>query len=170
MADYAGVALLIIGMNVFLNALWLQGKVPGKDVGVFNLLAGATGVAASFWAGWLHGNFAMSAGFLLFSFTFIWVGVNALREQEDQRALGWYSFLVALVAIPYAIVNFNAGFYGWAIEWIIYAVLWFLFWVLLGLQRSAALKPAIAMAYVTGTVVMVTGYLFINGWQEPFYL
>lgn len=39
MADYSGVALLIIGANVFLNALWLQDKVAAKDVAIINLIA-----------------------------------------------------------------------------------------------------------------------------------
>lgn len=170
MADYAGVGLLFIGMNVFLNALWLHGKVPGKDVGVFNLLAAFIGISASFWAGWGQENFPLSAGFLLFSFTFLWVGVNALRDQQDQRALGWYSFLVAVITVPYAIVNYKAGYIGWTVEWIIYGVLWLLFWGLLGLQKESMLKPAIIVAYLTGVMVMITGYLIINGWQTPFYL
>lgn len=165
MPDYSGVALLFIGANVFLNALWLQDKVDTKDVGIINLIAAFMGISGSFYAALAQDNFVFSAAFLFFAFTFLWVGVNALRGQEDQRAVGWYSLLVAIFAIPYALINLQAGLYGWVVSWIIYGILWFLFWVLLGLQKPGALKPTIAFAYITGVLVMVTGFVTINGWQ-----
>lgn len=165
MADYSGVALLFIGANVFLNALWLQDKVAAKDVAIINLIAAFMGISASFYAALRQDNLVFSAAFLLFAFTFLWVGVNALRGQEDQRAVGWYSLLVAIIAVLYVFINLQAGLYGWAISWVIYGILWLLFWLLLGLQKPGVLKLTIAFAYITGILVMITGLLTINGWQ-----
>ena len=40
MGHILGVPLLFIGFILIVNAIWLQGKVDTKDVGVFNLIVG----------------------------------------------------------------------------------------------------------------------------------
>lgn len=97
----------------------------------------------------------MSAIYLgLFALTYFWVGVNAFTG-SDGRALGWYSLAVACIAVPAAITNLSLAeriFDYWQVlSWLSWAVLWFLFFLLLVLN-----KP---IARLTGMVSAVQGVL-----------
>ena len=93
---FLGVPLLFIGFILVVNAIWLQGKVDTKDVGIFNLLVGILATIGALYFGLVQENFPLSAGGLLFAMTYLWVGINAIRGAEDQRALGYYCLLVAI--------------------------------------------------------------------------
>ena len=162
--SFLGVDLLFIGMVLLVNAAWLQGKVETKDVGVMNLLVGILASMSSIYFGWAQQSFALSAGAMLFAMTYVWVGVNALRGATDQRALGMYCMLVALVTIPYAIKAFKGGDLGWAFEWVTYGSLWYLFYVLLGKQNASVTGVTTALTYFVGAEVLVTGWIYLYGY------
>ena len=90
----------------------------------------------------------------LFALTYFWVGVNAFTG-SDGRALGWYSLVVACIAVPAAITNLSLAeriFDYWQVlSWLSWAVLWFMFFLLLVLN-----KP---IARLTGMVSAVQGVL-----------
>src|SRR5688500_3339769 len=144
MGHILGVSLLFIGKILIVNAIWLQGKVETKDVGVFNLIVGTLAALISISFGLPVGlqaepNIPLMGGGLLFAITYLWVGINAVRGATDQRALGYYCLLVAIVTIPYAIKAFlggpgpDDGDIGWTVEWVTYGILWFLFYMVLTL-------------------------------------
>jgi len=160
---FLGVPLLFIGMVLIINAAWLNGKVETKDVGVFNLLVGILGSMGAIYFGWAQQNFALSAGAMLFAMTYLWVGINALRGATDQRALGMYCMLVAVVTIPYAIKAFKGGDLGWAFEWATYGTLWYMFYLLLTKGKPIASATA-AMTYFVGAEVLITGWIYLYGY------
>src|SRR4029077_3121597 len=99
MGHTLGVSLLFIGKILIVNAIWLQGKVETKDVGVFNLIVGVLATVISVSYGLPYGipaehSVSLMGGGLLFAITYLWVGINALRGATDQRALGYYCLLV----------------------------------------------------------------------------
>jgi hypothetical protein len=161
---FLGVPLLFIGMVLLINAAWLNGRVDTKDVGVFNLLVGILGAAGAMYFGWGQQNFSLSAGAMLFAMTYLWVGINALRGATDQRALGMYCLLVALITIPYAIKALKGGDIGWAFEWVTYGTLWYMFYALLAKGNAKITGATAAMTYFVGAEVLVTGWVYLYGY------
>lgn len=162
--NFLGVPLMFIGMVLIINAVWLQGKVETKDVGVFNVMVGILGAIGAIYFAWAQSSFPLSAGVMLFAMTYLWVGINALRGATDQRALGVYCLLVALITIPYAIQAYKGGDLGWAFEWVSYGVLWYLFYQLLGKSNTRITGITIAMTYFVGVEVLVTGWVNLYGY------
>lgn len=164
MGHYLGVPLLFIGKILIINAIWLQGKVDTKDVGIFNLIVGVMAILAAAYFGVGQNNFPLSAGVSLFGITYLWVGLNAVRGATDQRALGYYCLLVAIITIPYAIKAYMGGDIGFTVEWATYGILWFLFFMVLALGNQAVMGLTIFMTYLVGIEVWVTGWLYLYGY------
>ena len=161
---FLGVSLLFIGFILVINALWLQGKVDTKDVGIFNLLVGILATLAALVFGLAQENYPLCAGGLLFAVTYLWVGINALRGAEDQRALGYYCLLVAITTIPFAIKAFTSGDLGWAFEWLTYGFLWFLFYLVMAKGSTRVMGLTVATTYFVGIEVAITGWIYLYGY------
>jgi putative amide transporter protein len=162
--NFLGVSLLFIGFILLINAVWLQGKVESKDVGIFNLLVGVLATTAALYFGLSQGNYPLCAGGLLFAITYLWVGINAIRGAEDQRALGYYCLLVAVTTIPFAIKAYIAGDLGWAFEWVTYGFLWYLFYLVMAKKNERVMGLTVASTYVVGIEVAVTGWMYLYGY------
>ncbi len=161
---FLGVPLLFIGFILIVNAMWLQGKVESKDVGVFNLIVGVLAFIGALFFGLVQNNIPLSAGGLLFAITYLWIGINALRGAEDQRALGYYCLLVAITTIPYAIKAFQGGDMGWAFEWVTYGILWYLFYLVLAKGNTNVMGITIFGTYFVGIEVAITGWVYLYGY------
>lgn len=160
---YIGVLLLMIGMLLLVNAAWLQGKVETRDVGVFNLVVGVIGVFYSGYLALVEGNAHLSAAFFLFAMTYVWVGINALRGATDQKALGFYCLLVAILTVPFALKTFQSSDVVFGIEWVAFGITWFLFYKLL-YSGSNVVKPLIMMVYLVGSASAFTGWSMLYGY------
>jgi hypothetical protein len=160
---YIGIVMLMIGMLLLINAAWLQGKAETKDVGVFNLVTGVITVAYSAYLGIVAGNAHLSAAFFIFGMTYVWVGINALRGATDQKALGLYCLLVAILTLPFALKTFQGGDPVFTIEWLAFGVTWFLFYKLL-YTGSNVVKPLIFMVYLVGFAAAFTGWSMLYGY------
>ena len=89
----------------------------------------------------------------LFAFTYIWVAVNQFLNAGG-HAFGWYCLFVAVTAVVAGFYTFsNAGgnvasiYLG--VDWFAWAVLWFMFFLLLSLERP--------IARITGWVAILEG-------------
>jgi putative amide transporter protein len=130
-----------------------------REVTVINLFTGFVGLVTACTL-LIQGNKAgdlasvRGGGFiLLFAFTYLWVALNTFLG-ADGRAFGWYCLFVAITAIPAAYYTFKDGGGDDAnvwlgINWLAWSVLWFLFFLLLALQRP--------VARITGMVAIVEG-------------
>jgi putative amide transporter protein len=161
--SWLGVDMLFIGMILIVNALWLQGKVETKDVGYFNLFVGILATISVLYFGLVQNSIPLAAGGMLFAMTYLWVGVNAIRGATDQRALGYYCLLVAIVTIPYMSKAFQGGDLGWAFSWASYGILWYMFYQLLT-KGNALGGLTTAMTYFVGIEVAITGWLYLYGY------
>jgi hypothetical protein len=77
-----------------------------------------------------------ASGLYLFAFTYLYVGIGNLASIEPQ-GLGWFSLFVSVAAVVYALLSFelsNDAVFG--VIWMSWAVLWFLFFLVLGLNRQ----------------------------------
>jgi hypothetical protein len=174
-----GVVLLYVGAVLVINGIWLIGQarvaatgeagataaeahpffIQGREVAVINIFTGFVGVVAAVTL-MVQGNrdadlaSIRGAGFiLLFAFTYLWVAANGFLNAGG-RAFGWYCLFVAVTAVPAGIYTLNnaagndASIYL-GIDWFAWAILWFLFFALLALDRPIA-RIAGGLAVIEG--------------------
>lgn len=188
-----GVVLLYVGAVLVVNGIWLLGQaraatageggaaaaeahpffIQNREVTVLNIFTGFVGVVAAVTL-MIQGNrdedlvSIRAAGFiLLFAFTYLWVAANNFLNAGG-RAFGWYCLFVAVTAVPAGIYTLDAAdgndasiYLG--ICWFAWAVLWFLFFVLLALDRPVA-RLAGALAVLEGiATAWVFGFLLLEG-------
>jgi len=177
-----GVMLLYVGAVLVVNGIWLLGQaraeahpffIQNREVAVLNLFTGFVGVAVAV-TQMIQGNSdedlaqIRGAGFvLLFAFTYLWVALNNFLNAGG-RAFGWYCLFVAITAVPAGIYTLSdadgndASIYL-GIAWLAWSVLWFLFFLLLTLDRPIA-KLTGALAVLEGiATAWVFGFLLLEG-------
>ena len=182
-----GVVLLYVGAVLVVNGIWLLGQaraaaggtdvevhptfIQNREVAVLNLFTGFVGVVAAVTL-MVQGNrdedlaSLRGAGYiLLFAFTYLWVAANNFLNAGG-LAFGWYCLFVAITAVPagiWALVNADGSdasiYLGFC--WFAWAVLWFLFFLLLALDRpvarlagAVAVLEGIATAWVFGILLL----------------
>jgi hypothetical protein len=146
--------------------------IQNREVAVINLFTGFIGVVIAIVLiaqGNARGDLASArgAGFiLLFAFTYLWVTINQWLNAGG-RAFGWYCLFVAVTAVPAGIYTLsnaggNTALIWLGINWFAWAFLWFLFWVLLALERpiarlagSVAIIEGIATSWALGFAVLI---------------
>ena len=110
-----------------------------------------------------------ASGIYLFGFTYLWVGINAVKEYSN-RGFGWFALLVTLCAVVYAVESFvRADDLGFGVIWVLWGILWFLFFLVLGIGLDA-LGPATGVyTVVIGAVTTVAAFMvLLNSWSgEP---
>src|SRR3954449_5672215 len=122
--------------------------IQNREVTVLNIFTGFVGVAVSttlLVQGNAHADLATirAGGFIfLFAFTYLWVAFNGYLDAGG-RAFGWYCLFVAVTAIAAGVYTFrdangNTASIWLGIDWFAWSVLWFLFFVLLSLDRPIA--------------------------------
>jgi hypothetical protein len=184
---YVGAVLVVNGIWLFgqarAAALAPAGDSPAatahptlldnREVTVLNIFTGFVGIVCAstlLIQGNRDGDLASVRGggfILLFAFTYLWVAFNTYLG-VDGRAFGWYCLFVAITAIAAGIYTFRdangddaAIWLG--IDWFAWAVLWFLFFMLLALQRPVArITGLVAIVEGIGTA-WVFGFLLLEG-------
>jgi hypothetical protein len=177
----AAVGLLFVGAVLIVNGLMLLGYVDARSAAPLNLFVGAMQVVTpTFLIFTVTGPPAARAtavlfasGLYLFGFTYLYVGINLLGNL-DGTGLGWYSLFVTCCAVTFAAVNF------WGISgtvkdpaftaiWLYWAVLWALFWVVLGIKREEWTRYTGAVAVVAGIfTAAVPAFLLLTGKWTPY--
>lgn len=165
-----GFGLLYVGAVLFLNGLWLHGKIEDREIAVINVVSGfATLAVVIYWAfgpGATLGSVKGAALTLLFTATYFWVAYNRFAN-VDGRGLGWFSLFVAITTVPVALGGFasmQTGLDTWmAINWVIWGVLWFMYFLLLALRKEI-LAPTASFTVFAGIVTgWIPGYLILDG-------
>jgi putative amide transporter protein len=186
-----GVVLLYVGAVLIINGIWLLGQaraatageggsavveahptfIQNREVAVLNVFTGFVGVVAAVTLmvqGNRDGDLASvrAAGYiLLFAFTYLWVAANNVLNAGG-RAFGWYCLFVAITAIPAGIqvlanADGNDASIYLGIDWFAWSVLWFVFFLLLALDRPLArfagllaIAEGIGTAWVFGILLL----------------
>lgn len=147
--------------------------IQNREVSVLNLFTGFVGVVAAVTL-MVHGDSAGESGtiasggyILLFAFTYLWVAANNFLNAGG-RAFGWYCLFVAVTAVYAGIQTFSnadgndASIYL-GVDWIAWAILWFLFFLLLALDRPIA-RPTGYLAILEGIgTAWIFGLLLMEG-------
>ena len=140
--------------------------MQGKEIAVINIFTGGVGVVVSTFLavqGGLHGNrpdIADAAFVLLFAFTYLWIAANQFLGAGG-HAFGWFCFFIAVTAVPTAAYTLkdahgNAASIWLGADWIVWAVLWFMFFLLLALERPIGR----IVGWVTIGVALGTAWAF----------
>jgi putative amide transporter protein len=134
------VGLLYVGAVLFVNGLLLIGVVEGRSAAPINLFVGALQVVTPtyliFTAAGDPLAILSASGLYLFGFTYLYVGINLLAGL-DTTGVGWFSLFVAVMALGYSYANFVIlDDRPFGVIWLMWAFLWALFFVLLGLKHD----------------------------------
>lgn len=146
--------------------------IQNREVAILNIFTGFVGVVAAVTLA-VQGNqnedlaSIRAAGYiLLFAFTYLWVAANQYLDAGG-HAFGWYCLFVAITAVAAGLFTFanadgNSAAIYLGVCWFAWAVLWFLFWMLLALERPIArLAGALAIVEGVGTA-WVFGILLLE--------
>lgn len=163
----ANVGLLYVGAILFVNGLSLLGLVKGKGSVPLNVFVGLLQVLTPtyviFTAGGDPDVIFGASGLYLFGFTYLYVAMNTIWDW-DGTGLGWFSLFVAIAAIAYAVMSAVRGDYAFAVIWLLWAYLWWLFFQLLGRERGELTAWTGAVAAVEGwTTAAIPAFLLLIG-------
>ena len=164
-----GVVLLYVGAVLFVNGIWLMGKIQNREIAILNVFTGVVGFTVAVVAvveGSLD-NLRLAAYVLLFAFTYLWVAYNQYIGAEGS-GLGWYCLFVAITAVPVAVITLadaSTPFLVWlGIDWVAWAVLWFLYFLLLALKRPITRLTAWVTTLQGIATAWIPGFLVLNGY------
>lgn len=155
-----GVALFFIGAVLIVNGVGLTGRIEGKDVAPFNLLVGLLALfinGLGLYRAAATPDFFATAGGLLFAFTYLFLAVVQWWALKGV-GLGWYCLFVAASALAFAAA---AGDVRLIVMWLLWASLWFFFFLALGLGKSLRFLPGytivvgIATCWVPGLLMLM---------------
>ena len=156
----SAVALIYVGAVLFVNGIFLLGRISPKGAAPLNIFVGSLMVLTPtfmiFTSGGEPGIISSAAGLYLFGFTNIWVGINNALGWRPE-GLGWYSLFVAICTLSFAAQSgFMVGDWPFAVLWLQWGVLWFLFFQILALGRDdlAPYTGAVCLgqAFITAAV------------------
>lgn len=154
------VGLLYVGAVLFLNGLMLIGVVSGRAAGILNFFVGAMQVVfptlALIQADGDPDLVFSAAGIYLFGFTYLYVGLVQWTGHGGE-GLGWFSLFVVICAVVIGVtllVKYEDYVFG--VIWLLWAVLWLLFFLLLARGRDALQGLTgwftIFLSFLTGTI------------------
>jgi hypothetical protein len=151
------VGLLLVGAVLFVNGISSLGLVSGRSVAPLNLFVGAAQVVLPtlvlVQAGGDAALIAATWPSYLFGFTYLWFGLIHVTG-IDPAGFGWYSAFVAAVALYQAAVAWPVD-PVFAVIWLTWAIMWSLFFVLLGLGVTRA--GALDLGRATGWILVLLG-------------
>ncbi|MCV7278943.1 amidase [Mycolicibacterium flavescens] len=151
------VGLLLVGVVLFVNGLVSIGVVAPRSAAPLNLFVGGAQVVlptlilvqANGDAGVVNGAWPS----LLFGFTYLWFGLIQIFDLEPQ-GFGWYSAFVAVIAAYHAVKSVQPD-PVFAVIWATWAIMWTLFFVLLGLGLTHV--RSFDLGRFTGWVLILLG-------------
>jgi hypothetical protein len=162
------VGLLYVGAVLFINGLMLLGVVNAKSAAPLNLFVGLLQVITPTWlivSSRGDPDILLNAsGLYLFGFTYLYVAWNLLGDL-DGTGLGYFSLFVAICACVYAGLNFGRlGDTAFGVIWLMWAFLWLLFFLVLGLGKVGLSRYTGAVAAIEGWITgVVPAFLLLSG-------
>jgi hypothetical protein len=164
--------LLFVGSVLLVNGLALLGRVEAAAAAPINLFVGALLVVVVMYLALpatddLTPVFS-AAGFLLFGFVYLYVGILNLTGHAA-TGVGWYCAWAAGVSLVIALVTFiRDGDVKFGVLWLLWSLLFAMFFVVLGLGRTQ-------FTVVTGWITVVESFitatipgllLLLGGWTD----
>ena len=116
---------MYVGAVLAINGIGRLTDIDGKSLAVMNFFAGGLSVIANIIL-LVSGEYYAAATGLLFGFTYLFIGFNAVFGL-DGRVLGWFSLFVAINTIPASLLSllkdqeplFFAVWLAWGVLWLL---------------------------------------------------
>lgn len=116
---------MYVGAVLAINGIGRLTNIDGKSLAVMNFFAGGLSVIANIIL-LVSGEYYAAATGLLFGFTYLFIGFNAVFGL-DGRVLGWFSLFVAINTIPASLLSllkdqdplFFAIWLAWGVLWLL---------------------------------------------------
>jgi hypothetical protein len=165
------IGLFYVGAVLIVNGVMLLGWLTPRAAAPLNLFVGAMQVITPTYLVMTSGGDPQAvlgaSALYLFGFTYLWVGINALAGLPG-HGLGWFSLFVAVFAAGHGIDSLRGDAPVFGVIWLSWAVLWTLFFLLLGLDRAALAPITGALAAVEGvlTAALPAWLLLHDGFEE----
>ncbi|MDR1322426.1 MAG: AmiS/UreI family transporter [Gracilibacteraceae bacterium] len=165
-----GFVMYLVAIAFTINIANSLKKVDGKDAAIWNLFLGAVIILVVFlgiiqsWFG--EGTFWWAAQVMLFGLTYLFLGINGVAGL-DGRGVGWFCFFVAVYMPVPTYQVFLSGDIKLGVCYAVWAVLWLMFWVALGLQKGGAAlgKAILALQFVVAVFTLyLPSIMIMNGW------
>lgn len=161
------VGLLYVGAILFLNGTMLLGWIDGKSAAPLNVFVGVLQVVTPTYliinADGDATKILAASGLYLFGFTYLYVGWNLLADL-DGSGLGMFSLFVAVAAVVYSVINFQAGDPVFGVIWLYWSFLWVLFFLVLARRRDGLGRYTGAVAAIQGGVTgALPAFLLLTG-------
>lgn len=171
----SGVALIYVGAVLFINGVLLLGRLTAREAGPLNLFVGGLQVFTPTYliitAGGESEAIFAASGIYLFGFTYLWVGINCIKGYSN-RGFGWFALFVALCTTVFAAENFaRASDAGFGTIWLLWGILWFLFFLVLGLGKDSLGPPTGVYTIVVAAITTIAAFQVLldtwtGGWTE----
>lgn len=161
----AAVGLLYVGAVLIINGMLLLGRLSPREAAPMNLFVGGIQIAIPtvliVTAAGDSAQIINGAGIYLFGFTYLWVGIDAIAGLSN-RGLGWYSLFVAFAAVVFGLNNIvSVGDISFGVIWLLWAVLWFLFFLVLGIEQATLTSPTGVFSAAVGVITAVVAFLML---------
>lgn len=161
------VGLLYVGAILFLNGTMLLGWIDAKSAAPLNVFVGLLQVVTPTYliinADGDMTQILGAAGLYLFGFTYLYVAWNLLGNL-DGSGLGMFSLFVAIAAVVFSVISFDAGDRVFGVIWLYWAYLWLLFYYLLARKRDGLGRYTGAVAAIEGWVTgAIPAFLILTG-------
>ena len=164
--------LLFVGSVLLVNGLALLGRVDAAAAAPINLFVGALLVVVVMYLALpatddLTPVFS-AAGFLLFGFVYLYVGILNLTGHAA-TGVGWYCAWAAGVSLVIALVTFvRDGDVKFGVLWLLWSLLFTMFFVVLGLGRT---QFTVVTGWITVVESLITAtipglLLLLGGWTD----
>ncbi|WP_055481871.1 AmiS/UreI family transporter [Sphaerimonospora mesophila] len=165
------VGLFYVGAVLIINGIMLLGKITDRAAAPLNFFVGTLQVVTPTFlimtAGGDRAIIAGAAGIYLFGFTYLWVGINSATGWPGE-GLGWFSLFVAFAAVGYAAYTWQTGGRIFVVIWLVWALLWFLFFLVLALGRTELTRFTgwVAIAEGVLTAAVPAGLALTGLWHD----
>jgi len=163
--------LLFVGAVLFVNGLALLGRVDPRAAAPINLFVGGLLVVVVLYlalpaAEDLTPVFT-AAGFLLFGFVYLYVGIVNLTGHAA-TGVGWYCAWAASVSLIIAVVTFARDDVKFGILWLLWSLLFTMFALVLalGLARFTVVTGWITVVEAIITATIPGLLLLLGAWAD----
>ena len=167
----SGCSMLLVASVVFIDGLWVMGKVSKRPVIFVNLFASFIIFATSMFSIFSSQANIISiyAGVvtLLISCLYFWVALNIVFDIDNMIGLGWFSLIVAAtlaVLLINPIPQESSLWYIWSyVNWAVWCGLFLLYFFLIILKAKIhkfigyyAITASIVSAFLPGFLALMT--------------
>lgn len=167
----SALGLLFVGSVLYVNGMALLGRVDPPAAAPINLFVGALLVVVVLSLALPAAEDATpvftAAGFLLFGFVYLYVGIVSLTGHAA-TGVGWYCAWAAGVSLVIALVTFSRDDVKFGTLWLLWTLLFTMFFLVLGLGLT---RFTVVTGWITVVEAVITAtipgmLLVLDAWAD----